>query len=108
MLSVFMRSRMSPVVLAGNLKKPFLQIGIREPNKDAFWFHWTIAKDWDQVETLRFTRTIFGLGESSFLHNTTMNAYVDASKENLSRTGRKYLKNSGKPLCWRHRNKRSN
>lgn len=63
------------------MKQTFLQTQIREPNRDAFWFHSIAAKDSEHVESLRFTRAIFGLGESPFLLNTTVNIHLDASKE---------------------------
>ena len=39
------------------------------------------VKDSEQVEILRFTRTIFRLGESQLLLNATINAPLDASTE---------------------------
>ena len=45
-------------------------------------FHWTTAKDSQQVETLKFTRAILGFRDSPFQLNATVNVHSDASNEN--------------------------
>ena len=72
---------MCPVVLTGDIKQAFLQIRIREEDRDALHFHWLKRINSDDIEILRFTRAIFGLGESSFLLNAIIKEHLTASKE---------------------------
>ena len=65
--SVLIRSRFHAVAVAGDLRKAFLQVRIRETEKDALRFHWIADKNSKEVETLRFTRMLFGLAPSPFL-----------------------------------------
>ena len=76
-----MQNRMSPVVLRGEMKQAFFQIRIRGCDREALRFHQIKTKDSEQVETLRFTEAIFGLGESTFLLNATINTHIHVSKE---------------------------
>ena len=69
---VLVRNRIYPIFLTGVMKQAFFQICIRELDTNALQFSWIKAKDSEQVETLRFTRAIFGLGEFSFLLNATI------------------------------------
>ena len=64
--SVLVRSRFYPVLLAGDLQKAFLQVRIKEEERDALRFHWK-SRDQADIETLRFTRALFGLTSSPFL-----------------------------------------
>lgn len=65
--SVLVRSRFHPVALAGDLKQAFLQVRVREQDRDAMRFHWLKDLTSREVETLRFTRALFGLSISPFL-----------------------------------------
>lgn len=49
------------------MKKAFLQVRIAEKDRDALRFHWLQSVESNEVETLRFTRALFGLGLSPFL-----------------------------------------
>jgi hypothetical protein len=64
---VLVRGRFHAVALAGDLRKAFLQVRVKEKDRDALRFHWLRSIDSNEVETLRFTRAIFGLGCSPFL-----------------------------------------
>ena len=64
--SVLMRNRFHPVVLAGDLKQAFLQVRIREEDRDVMRFHWLKDLQTKQVEILRFTRALW-LSTSPFL-----------------------------------------
>ena len=67
MWDVLLRSRFHPIIVAGDMKQAFLQISIREADRDALRFHW--VKDLKNFEpiTLRFARALFGLNQSPFL-----------------------------------------
>ena len=64
---VLVRGRFYAVAIAGDIPKTFLQVRIREEDRDALRFHWISTEHPEQVRTLRFTRALFGLGPSPFL-----------------------------------------
>ena len=63
---VLVRQRFYPVAIFGDIQKAFLQIRIKEQERDALRFHWRINEHSD-IETYRFTRALFGLTCSPFL-----------------------------------------
>jgi hypothetical protein len=65
--SVLVRNRFYPVAIAGDLKQAFLQIWIKAEDRDAMRFHWYEDLETKKVQTLRFTRALFGLAPSPFL-----------------------------------------
>ena len=65
--SVMIRNRFYPVAIAGDLKQAFLQIRVRGADRDSLRFHWLKDLRSKQVETLRFTRVLFGLAPYPFL-----------------------------------------
>lgn len=74
--SVVVRKRFHPVVVAGDVRRAFLQVRIRETERDALRFHWIVDKTAKQVETLHFTRVVFGLTPSPFLLNGVIQQYL--------------------------------
>ena len=64
--NVLIRARFYAVLLTGDLQKAFLQVRIKEEERDALRFHWKF-KGHSEIETLRFTRALFGLTSSPFL-----------------------------------------
>lgn len=65
--SVLVRARFHPVFTTGDMKQAFLRVRIRMQDRDAMRFHWIADLETRQVETLRFTRALFGLSSSPFL-----------------------------------------
>ena len=63
---VLVRQRAYPIVVTGDIAKAFLQVQIKEEDRDALRFHWR-ANNEQPVETYRFTRALFGLTSSPFL-----------------------------------------
>ena len=55
------------MALAGDLRQASLQVRIREEDRDAMGFHWLRDLESKEVETLRFTRALFGMSTSPFL-----------------------------------------
>ena len=49
------------------LKQAFLQVRIRENERDVLRFHWLKDLQTKEIEVLRFTRALFGLAPSPFL-----------------------------------------
>ena len=73
---VLTRCRFHPVLVAGGLRRAFLQVRIREGDRDALRFHWIVDKTLKEVETLRFTRVVFGLAPSPFLLNGVIQQHL--------------------------------
>ena len=53
-------------------KKDFLQIRIRESERDVLRFHWVKNSDPSVIEINRFTRLVFGLAQSPFILEGTL------------------------------------
>lgn len=53
-------------MVSGDIRQAFLQVRIRESERDALRFHWR-KDEQSTVETLRFTRALFGLAPSPYL-----------------------------------------
>ncbi|XP_067039904.1 uncharacterized protein [Acropora muricata] len=64
---VLLRGRFHVVALTGDFRKAFLQVRIREQDRDALRFHWIVKEDPLRNHTYRFTRALFGSGPSPFL-----------------------------------------
>ncbi|XP_068679106.1 uncharacterized protein [Montipora foliosa] len=75
--SVIVRNRFHPMAVAGDLRCAFLQVRIRETERDSLRFHWIADKTGKQVETLRFTRLVFGLAPSPFLLNGVIQQHLE-------------------------------
>ena len=75
--SVLVRERMHPLAITGDLKKAFLQVRVKEQDRDALRFHWR-ADDQSNIETLRFTRALFGLALSPFLLGSVIEHHLDS------------------------------
>ena len=54
---------------------------INECDRDALRFHWISNKDAKQIQTLRFTRALFGLGPSPFLLGGTIVQHMENSRD---------------------------
>ena len=59
---VLVRGRVHAVAIAGNIRKAFLQVRIREGDRDALRFYWIDREDPEKVRTLRFTRASVSSG----------------------------------------------
>ena len=79
--SVLVRARIHPVVIAGDLKQAFLQVRIREIDRDALRFHWLKDVNSQTVEALRFTRALFGLTCSSFILGGVVQHLLESCRE---------------------------
>ena len=75
--SVIVRNRFHPVAVAGDVQKAFLQIRVREAERDALRFHWIKDLHSTEVEVLRFTRVVFGLTSSLFLLNGVIARHLE-------------------------------
>ena len=64
---ILLRIRIKPVILAGDIRQAFLQIIIRETERDALRFIWVDNICNKNPVVLRATTALFGLGPSPFL-----------------------------------------
>ena len=62
---VLLRGRFHAVALTGDIRKAFLQVCIREQDRDALRFHWIDKEDPLRIHTYRFTRALW-LGALTF------------------------------------------
>ena len=83
--NILVRNRMQAVMLSGDLKQAFLQIRIREQDRDVLRFHWQKDRDLQKLEIYRFTRAIWGLNQSPFLLEGTTEKHLDDCKEEFSK-----------------------
>ena len=74
---ILIQQRGYPVILAGDIKKAFLQIMIHESERDALRFHWR-ADTYSEIETYRFTRVLFGLAPSPFLLGGVLECHLNS------------------------------
>ena len=58
--------------MCGDIEKAFLQIRIRESERDVLRFHWVKNSDPSVIEINRFTRLVFGLTQSLFILDGTL------------------------------------
>ena len=75
--NILVRMRFHPVALTGDLKQAFLQVRIKGEERDALRFHWKSHQE-AEVETLRFTRALFGLTSSPFLLGGVIESHLDS------------------------------
>ena len=64
--NVLVRVRAHSVAVTGDLRQAFLQVRVNEQDRDALRFHWK-KDEHSEIETLLFTRALFGLTSSPFL-----------------------------------------
>ena len=71
--NILARLRFRPILLCGDIEKVFLQIRIRECERDLLRFHWVDNLESKIIEILRFTtRLVFGLTQSPFTLEGTL------------------------------------
>ena len=83
---VLVRGRFHAVAIAGDIRKAFLQVRIREEDRDALRFHWIDRENPEKVRTLRFTRALFGLGPSPFLLGGIIQHHLEICKPDYPET----------------------
>jgi hypothetical protein len=76
--SVLVRGRFHPVCLSGDLRKAFLQVRISSGDRDVLRFHWLKDINTDEIQTLRFTRALFGLTSSPFLLGGVIQQHLES------------------------------
>ena len=82
---ILTRNRVRPITLAGDIEQAFLQIRVRESDRDVLRFHWVKDKDISKVETFRFTRVVFGLNQSPFILGATIEEHRQKKEREFPR-----------------------
>ena len=83
--AVLVRVRFQLVALTGDIKKAFLQVRIREGDRDALRFHWIRDLATQRVKVLRFTRASFGLVPSPFILGGVIKQHLEACRATFPR-----------------------
>ena len=73
--NILVRARFHPVLLTSDIQKAFLQVRIKEEERDALRFFWKSPGS-DELFVYRFTRALFGLTCSPFLLGGVMNEHL--------------------------------
>ena len=69
---ILIRSCFRPILLCRDIEKAFLQIRIRESERDVLRFHWVKNSDPSVIEINRFTHLVFGLTQSPLMLKGTL------------------------------------
>ena len=73
---IITRNRIPPITMVGYLKQVFLQIRVRESERDVLRFHWLEDKDKYNIGIYRFTRVTIGLNQSPLLLGGTIDHHL--------------------------------
>lgn len=74
LVAILLRFRRWPIALTADITKAFLQISVRQEDRDVHRFLW---KPEDRVRTMRFNRVPFGNKSSPFLLNATIKHHLN-------------------------------
>lgn len=80
-LDILLRSRFKPIYLAGDIKQAFLQIVIKQIERDVLRFIWIEDLQSKKPIIYRVTRAMFGLGPSPFLLGGTLEQHLEKFAE---------------------------
>ena len=72
---ILIRTRFRPVILCADIEKAFLQIRIKEKERESLKFHWIENLTNNTIQILRFTRLVFGLNQSPFILEETLKTH---------------------------------
>ena len=78
--NVLVRGRFHPVAVTGDMKQAFLQVRIKQEERDALRFHWVKDLESKRVETPWFTKALFGLTPSPFLLGGVVQQHLDSCR----------------------------
>ena len=62
-----------------NIEKAFLQIRIRETERDCLRFHWVEATNNGKIDIFRFVRLVLGLTQPPFMLDRTLDVHFNNS-----------------------------
>ena len=75
---ILIKFRTQPIALVADIEKAFLMIQVAESDQDALRFLWVkdIHAENPEVQTLKFTRVVFGVSPSPYILNATIAHYL--------------------------------
>ena len=76
------QQRAFPVMVSSDIRQAFLHIRMKEAERDVLRFHWR-KNDSAPLETLRFTRVLFGLAPLPYLLQAVIESHLDVWSERL-------------------------
>ena len=74
---ILIRTRFRPVILCAGIEKAFLQIRIKEKERESLKFHWIENLRNNTIQILRFTKLVFGLNQSIFILEGTLKTHFE-------------------------------
>ena len=74
---ILIRTRFRPVILCADTEKGFLQIRIKEKERESLKLHWDKNLTNNKIQILRFTRLVFGLNQSPFTLEGTLKTHFE-------------------------------
>ena len=75
MWDILARSRFKSILLCGDIKKAFLQMRIRQSERNILCCHWFKKFDPNFVEMNKFIKLVLGLTQSLFIPEVTLKAH---------------------------------
>ena len=89
---VLVRERFHPIAIAGDIRKAFLQVRIKESDRDALRFHWLRVLNSSEIQILRFSRALFGLAPSPFLLQGVIKQHLKSWSDRLPKSVEEILR----------------
>ena len=79
---IMIRTRFRPVIFCADIEKTFLQIRIKEKEREreSIDFYWAENLTNSTIQILRFTRPVFGLNQSPFILEETLKCILKGMK----------------------------
>ena len=74
---ILIRTRFRPVILCADTEKGFIQIRIKEKERESLKLHWDENLTNNTIQILRFTRLVFGLNQSPFILEGTLKTHFE-------------------------------
>ena len=82
---ILTKSRFRPILLCADIQKDFLQMLIRESERDVLRFHWVDSLESKIIEILRFTRFVFGITQSPFILEGSLKKHFENYRDSLEK-----------------------
>ncbi|GFS51891.1 integrase catalytic domain-containing protein [Trichonephila clavipes] len=81
--TILNRFRKYKIGVISDIEKAFLQIGVREQDRDFLRFMWYDRENRDHIKIYRHRRVVFGVTSSPFLLGATLNHHLDNAHGNF-------------------------
>ncbi|GFS72528.1 integrase catalytic domain-containing protein [Trichonephila clavipes] len=81
--TILNRFRKYRIGVISDIEKAFLQIGVREQDRDFLRFMWYDRENRDHIKIYRHRRVVFGVTSSPFLLGATLNHHLDNAHGNF-------------------------